>query len=164
MIRPRRIPFRAWAAAKTPSWCAAIREHGVEAYPGSVAYVRAVRAAGLERAVVSSSSNCREVLEAAGIVDLFQDVVDGVVAEHEHLSGKPAARHLPGRGPASGRRHRPPAAVFEDALAGVAAGRAGRFGWVVGRRPGRPGRGAGRPRRRPGGQRPSRVAGRRGGA
>ncbi len=108
-----------------------VRDHGVEAYPGSVAYVEAARTAGLGRAVVSSSSNCRDMLAAAGIGDLFQDVVDGVVAEHEHLKGKPApdtflaaARRL-GVEPAA-------AAVFEDALAGVAAGRAGRFGWVVG--------------------------------
>ncbi len=108
-----------------------IHTDGVEAYPGSVAYVKAVRDAGWSRAVVSSSTNCRDVLVAAGILDLFQAVVDGVVAEQEHLRGKPApdtylagARRL-GVAPAE-------AAVFEDALAGVAAGRAGNFGCVVG--------------------------------
>ena len=65
-----------------------IRQDGVEAYPGSVAYVEAVRDAGLARAVVSSSTNCRDMLAAAGILDLFQEVVDGVVAEHEHLNGQ----------------------------------------------------------------------------
>ena len=108
-----------------------IREQGVEPYEGSVRYVRAAREAGLARAVVSSSANCRAVLRAAGIEDLFDEVVDGVVAQREHLRGKPApdtflaaARAL---GVQAGR-----AAVFEDALAGVEAGRAGRFGCVVG--------------------------------
>jgi beta-phosphoglucomutase family hydrolase len=108
-----------------------IREDGVEAYEGSVRYVRAVRAAGLRRAVVSSSANCRDVLVAAGIADLFEERIDGVVAEQQHLKGKPApdtflagARAL-GLEPVA-------AAVFEDALAGVAAGRAGHFGYVVG--------------------------------
>jgi beta-phosphoglucomutase family hydrolase len=108
-----------------------IHDQGVEPYTGSVAYVKAAREAGLRRAVVSSSTNCRDVLHAAGIEDLFEQIVDGVVAEREHLHGKPApdtylagARAL-GVQPAQ-------AAVFEDALAGVEAGRAGRFGFVVG--------------------------------
>ena len=108
-----------------------IREQGVQPYEGSVRYVKAVQAAGLRRAVVSSSTNCRDVLAAAGIQDLFEAIIDGVVAEREHLQGKPApdtflagARAL-GIEPAE-------AVVFEDALAGVEAGRAGRFGFVVG--------------------------------
>jgi beta-phosphoglucomutase family hydrolase len=108
-----------------------IREDGVEAYPGSVTFVRAVKDAGMPRAVVSSSANCRDVLIAAGIEDLFDARIDGVVAERDHLRGKPApdtylagARAL-GLKPTAG-------AVFEDALAGVAAGRAGGFGFVVG--------------------------------
>jgi beta-phosphoglucomutase family hydrolase len=108
-----------------------IREDGVEAYPGSVRYVRAVRDAGLRRAVVTSSANCRDVLASAGLADLFETHIDGLTVEREHLRGKPApdsylagARAL-GLEPAA-------AAVFEDALAGVAAGRAGRFGFVVG--------------------------------
>jgi len=108
-----------------------IRENGVEAYEGSVRYVRAVRAAGLATAVVSSSANARDVLAAANIEDLFDTVVDGALAQREHLRGKPApdtflagARALAVE-PAQ-------AAVFEDALAGVQAGRAGRFGAVVG--------------------------------
>ncbi|HEV8278516.1 MAG TPA: beta-phosphoglucomutase family hydrolase [Streptosporangiaceae bacterium] len=108
-----------------------IREDGVEAYEGSVRYVRAARDAGLRRAVVSSSANCRDVLIAAGIEDLFEARIDGVWAGREHLRGKPApdtflaaARAL-GLGPQA-------AAVFEDALAGVEAGRAGRFLFVVG--------------------------------
>jgi beta-phosphoglucomutase family hydrolase len=108
-----------------------IHKDGVQPYEGSVRYVRAARERGLRRAVVSSSTNCRDVLAAAGIADLFELVVDGVVAEDQHLAGKPApdtylagARAL-GVQPAQG-------AVFEDALAGVQAGRAGRFGCVVG--------------------------------
>lgn len=108
-----------------------IRRDGVAAYPGSVAYLRAVRDAGLRRAVVSSSSNCKDVLEAAGISDLFEARVDGLVAEHEHLRGKPhpdtflAGARMLGADPSE-------AVVFEDAIAGVAAGRAGGFGFVVG--------------------------------
>lgn len=108
-----------------------IRTDGVEAYPGSVRFVHAARDAGLRRAVVSSSANCQEVLEAAGIEDLFEERVDGVTIETEHLAGKPApdsylagARKL-GVEPSH-------AAVFEDALSGVEAGRAGSFGYVVG--------------------------------
>ncbi len=108
-----------------------ITDEGVEAYEGSVRYVEAARDAGLRRAVVSSSANCKDVLIAAGIEDLFEERIDGIVAEREHLKGKPApdtflagARAL-GVEPAQ-------AAVFEDALAGVHAGRAGEFGFVVG--------------------------------
>jgi beta-phosphoglucomutase family hydrolase len=110
---------------------ALLERDGVESYEGSVRYVQAAREAGLRCAVVSSSANTRQVLEAAGIADLFEARIDGVVAEREHLNGKPApdtflaaARKLEVE-PAA-------AAVFEDALAGVAAGRAGRFGFVVG--------------------------------
>ena len=67
-----------------------IREQGVEPYEGSVRYVRAAIDAGLRRAVVSSSTNTRDVLKAAGISDLFEEIVDGVVAEQQHLKGKPA--------------------------------------------------------------------------
>jgi beta-phosphoglucomutase family hydrolase len=108
-----------------------IRDDGVEAYEGSVRYVRAARAAGLARAVVSSSSNCREVLVAAGIDDLFEQRIDGVVAEREHLKGKPAPDTFVAGARALGVVPKQ-AAVFEDALAGVAAGRAGGFAYVVG--------------------------------
>jgi beta-phosphoglucomutase family hydrolase len=108
-----------------------IHEQGVEAYEGSVRYVRAARDAGLRRAVVSSSTNCRDVLVAAGIEDLFEVRIDGVVAEREHLRGKPAPDTFLAGARALGARPEE-AAVFEDALAGVAAGRAGAFGFVVG--------------------------------
>lgn len=108
-----------------------IAEGGVSVYPGSRAYVEAVRDAGLARAVVSASANCRAVLAAAGLETIADVVIDGVVAARDHLAGKPA----PDTFLAAARALRlPPAdcAVFEDARAGVAAGRAGDFGWVVG--------------------------------
>jgi beta-phosphoglucomutase family hydrolase len=108
-----------------------IRERGVEPFDGSVRYVRAARVAGLRRAVVSSSTNCRDVLAAAGIDDLFEAVVDGVLAEREHLKGKPAPDTFLAGARALGVEPSR-AAVFEDALAGVEAGRAGGFGIVVG--------------------------------
>jgi beta-phosphoglucomutase family hydrolase len=108
-----------------------IRTQGVDVYPTSVRFVEATRAIGLACAVVSASKNCKAVLEAAGIDDLFTVRVDGVVAAQEHLRGKPAPdmflraaallQVAPDRG-----------AVFEDAEAGVEAGRAGKFGYVVG--------------------------------
>lgn len=108
-----------------------IRERGVEPFEGSVRYVRSARDARLRRAVVSSSTNCRDVLAAAGIEDLFEAVVDGVLAEREHLKGKPAPDTFLAGARALGVEP-PRAAVFEDALAGVEAGRAGGFGIVVG--------------------------------
>lgn len=108
-----------------------IHSRGVAPYEGSVRYVRAAMKAGLRRAVVSSSTNCHDVLEAAGIADLFEHVVDGVVAHRKHLDGKPAPdTFLEGARALGAAPER--AAVFEDALAGVAAGRAGRFGCVIG--------------------------------
>jgi beta-phosphoglucomutase family hydrolase len=108
-----------------------IRSEGVRVYEGSIRYVEAVRDAGLRRAVVSSSANAREVLAAAGIEHLFEAVVDGIVAAREGLPGKPAPDiFLAG---ARALDTPPPnAAVFEDALAGVEAGRRGGFGFVVG--------------------------------
>jgi beta-phosphoglucomutase family hydrolase len=108
-----------------------IREQGVEAYDGSVRYVKACRAAALRTAVVSSSANTRDVLTSAGIADLFDAVVDGNVVAGRGLRGKPApdsflaAAEDLGVTPAE-------AAVFEDAVAGVEAGRAGGFAYVVG--------------------------------
>ena len=108
-----------------------IERDGVQPYEGSVRYVNAVRAAGLKTAIVSSSANTAAVLKAAGVADLFEARVDHQVAESLHLHGKPApdtfleAARMLGVQAAN-------AAVFEDALAGVAAGRAGNFGFVVG--------------------------------
>jgi len=107
------------------------RASGVEAYPGSVRYVEAARDAGLRRAVVSSSANTVEILASAGISDLFDSVVDGNVRRREGLQGKPAPDTFLFAARGLGLEAAQ-AAVFEDALAGVAAGRAGRFGLVVG--------------------------------
>jgi beta-phosphoglucomutase family hydrolase len=108
-----------------------IRRQGVEPYEDAVVFVHAVRDAGLATAVVSSSANCREVVHAAGMDDLFDTRVDALVAAELSLAGKPApdmflaaARRL-GVQPAA-------ATVFEDALAGVEAGHAGGFALVVG--------------------------------
>lgn len=108
-----------------------IRTEGVRAYPGSVRYVEAVRAAGLRTAVVSSSANCKDVLASAGIGHLMDVRIDGLTILERGLRGKPkpdtfleAAKEL---GCAAEQ-----AAVFEDALVGMDAGREGRFGYVVG--------------------------------
>ena len=108
-----------------------IRTDGVEAYDDTLAYIRAARARGLRTAIVSSSANCRDVLRAIDAEDLFDVRVDGVVAKERKLPGKPrpdtflaAAEDLGLDAPRS--------AVFEDALAGMDAGRAGGFGYVVG--------------------------------
>jgi beta-phosphoglucomutase family hydrolase len=108
-----------------------IEEDGVEPYEGSVRFVEAARAAGLRRAVVSSSANCQEVLEAAGIEGLFEVRIDGNVADAKNLKGKPAPdTYLAG---AEALGVEPAAAcVFEDAVSGVEAGAAGHFGHVVG--------------------------------
>jgi beta-phosphoglucomutase family hydrolase len=108
-----------------------IRERGVKAYEGSVRFVRAVREAGLRTAVVSSSANTHEVLDAAGLADLFEAVVDGHSLDDRHLKGKPAPDTFLAAAADLGVPAEQ-AAVFEDALAGVEAGRAGGFGHVVG--------------------------------
>ena len=108
-----------------------IDKMGVEVYDGSVRYIRRVREAGLHTAVVSSSANTVQVLNVAGIADLFDARIDGVIARQRGLAGKPAPDTFLAGAQELGV---PPAraAVFEDALAGVAAGRAGHFGLVVG--------------------------------
>jgi beta-phosphoglucomutase family hydrolase len=109
----------------------AIAAGKVEAYPGSVALLRRLRERKMLMAVVSSSNNCEEILEAAGIADFFAARVDGIVATEKGLHGKPApdiylhAAHTLDVPPKR-------AVVVEDALAGVEAGRAGGFGLVVG--------------------------------
>ncbi|WP_214413946.1 beta-phosphoglucomutase family hydrolase [Sphaerisporangium fuscum] len=104
---------------------------GVEVFPDAVRYVEACRDAGLRRAVVSSSANTARVLAAAGIEGLFEARVDGIVAQRQGLAGKPAPdMYLAGARALGLEPER--AAVFEDAQAGVAAGRAGGFGHVVG--------------------------------
>jgi beta-phosphoglucomutase family hydrolase len=110
---------------------ALIRKDGVEVYDGSVRYLHAARHAGLARAVVSSSANTLDVLRSVGLVDAFDVRIDGVVAAERGLRGKPAPDTFAAA--ASDLGFEPAtAAVFEDALAGVEAGRAGGFGYVVG--------------------------------
>jgi beta-phosphoglucomutase family hydrolase len=128
---PEADTVRGLGARKNEIVLQMIHTDGVEAYEGSVRYVRAVRGAGLPRAVVSSSTNCRDVLVAAGIEDLFDARIDGVVALREHLRGKPAPDTFLAGARALGVEPSQ-AAMFEDALAGVEAGRAGGFGFVVG--------------------------------
>jgi beta-phosphoglucomutase family hydrolase len=119
------------ASRKNELVLAELEEHGVEVYPGSVSYLHAVKDAGLATAVVTASANGEQVIRAAGFADLIDVRVDGVVAARESLRGKPApdtflaGARLLGAEPAD-------AVVFEDALSGVAAGRAGNFGYVVG--------------------------------
>ncbi len=108
-----------------------IRRNGVQPYDGSVRYVKAARDAGLRRAVVSSSANCRDVLIAAGIESLFEARIDGNVADERRLKGKPAPDTFLAGAQALGVQAAQ-ACVFEDALAGVQAGRDGHFGFVVG--------------------------------
>ena len=108
-----------------------IQRDGVEVFPGSVRYLQAVEQAGLHRIVVSSSANTGLVLQTTGLDQYIEGRIDGVTLAARHIPGKPkpdsylAGAELAGVAPDQ-------AAVFEDALAGVAAGRAGRFGYVVG--------------------------------
>lgn len=108
-----------------------IRTDGVTVFEGSRRYLAAARDAGLRRAVVSSSANTREVLEVTGLAEFIEERVDGVTIREEGLRGKPA----PDTFLAAAKRfgvEPSQAAVYEDALAGVAAGRAGNFGIVIG--------------------------------
>lgn len=109
----------------------ALASEGVQAYDGSVRWLRRLRQLGFRTAVVSASRHCAAVVRAAGLEGLFDTRVDGEVAARLQLAGKPApdtflqaAREL---GVAPGR-----AVVVEDAIAGVRAGRAGRFALVIG--------------------------------
>ncbi len=119
------------AARKDDGFLSALRRDGVEVYPDAIALVRSLRAEDVFTGVVSSSRNCAAVLEAAGIADLFDVRVDGLDVERHGLAGKPApdtfleaARRL--------RVQPSRTVVVEDAIVGVAAGRAGGFGNVIG--------------------------------
>jgi len=108
-----------------------LHDEGVKVFDGSRRYLEAVSAAGLGIAVVSASANTRDILEITGLDRFAQKLVDGIMLREEHIAGKPApdsylrAAQLLDVGPDA-------AAVFEDALSGVQAGRAGNFGFVVG--------------------------------
>lgn len=104
---------------------------GVEVYEGTTGYIRAIKSRGISTAIVSASANTELVLKAAGITDLFDVRIDGVIAKQRGLRGKPAPDTYLA---AAEALHVTPdrAAIFEDAQAGVAAGRAGVFALVVG--------------------------------
>jgi beta-phosphoglucomutase family hydrolase len=128
---PEAATVQAIATRKNDMVLRELDEHGVETYRGSVDYLRAAKDAGLATAVVTASANGEKVIAAGGFDDLIDARIDGIVAARDGLRGKPepdtflaGARAL-GVAPAE-------AAVFEDALSGVAAGRAGGFGFVVG--------------------------------
>ncbi|MEY2848908.1 MAG: hypothetical protein RI885_1573 [Actinomycetota bacterium] len=116
---------------KNVTFTEVLQQDGVRPYPGSLRFLDAVTDAGLEVAVVSSSRNAAVVLAAADIADRFEVVVDGLVAAEHSIAGKPApdtylyAAELLGMSAAE-------CVVVEDAHSGVQAGRAGRFGLVVG--------------------------------
>lgn len=108
-----------------------IRKDGVDVFPGSLRYLQSAREAGLHIAVVSASANTAEILRVTGLEAIVQARIDGVVAAREGLAGKPAPdTYLAGA--AAVGVHPQAAAVFEDALSGVEAGRAGEFGYVIG--------------------------------
>lgn len=108
-----------------------LHDDGVEVFEGSRHYLQAVSDAGLAIAVVSSSANAKDVLEVTGLNRFVQQRVDGVTLREENIAGKPKpdpylrGAELLDVEPAA-------AAVFEDAISGVQAGRAGKFGFVVG--------------------------------
>jgi alpha,alpha-trehalase len=108
-----------------------LHDHGVQVFQSTVALIRQLRAAQVHTAIISASKNTTHVLQTAGVQNLFEVQIDGEVAEERHLPGKPdpavfleAARQLQ----VDPRR----AVVVEDAVAGVQAGRAGGFGFVIG--------------------------------
>jgi beta-phosphoglucomutase family hydrolase len=110
---------------------AKIAAGGVQVYDGTITYIRAVKAGGISTAIVSASANTKMVLDSAGIAGLFDARMDGVVAKERGLAGKPAPdTYLAAAQMLDVTAHQ--AAVFEDAQAGVAAGRAGGFALVVG--------------------------------
>lgn len=108
-----------------------VQEGGVEVYPDTIAFIEKARQKGMHTAIISASRNCKSILAAAGIEDLFEAHVDGVVLNELGLSGKPApdvfeeaARRL--------NLSTGSCAIFEDAILGVKAGRKGNFALVVG--------------------------------
>lgn len=106
-------------------------EQGIEPYPGSVRLIHHLIERGTDMAVVSSSRNAREVLTTAGLIQYFEIIVDGMVAEAEGLAGKPSpATYLDAATKLGAEVTR--TVVFEDAVSGVQSGRAGHFGRVIG--------------------------------
>lgn len=110
---------------------AELQENGVTPYAGSLRYLEAVRAAGLRIAAVTASANGEAIIEAGGFTEFCEARIDGIVAARENLRGKPAPDPFLAGARALGVEAAQ-AAVFEDAISGVQAGRAGRFGIVIG--------------------------------
>jgi HAD superfamily hydrolase (TIGR01509 family) len=108
-----------------------LRQEPAETFEGTVRYIRAAREAGLRTAVVSSSNLCADVLQAAGMAELFDARIDGVVAAEKHLADTPAPDTYVAAAKALGVEPEQ-AAVFEDAVPGIEAGRVGHFAYVVG--------------------------------
>jgi beta-phosphoglucomutase family hydrolase len=129
--RPGAATVQSIATRKNELVLRELDEHGVEVYPGSIRYLRAVKDAGLATAVVTASANGAQVIAAGGFAELVDARVDGLVIARAHLRGKPAPDSFLAGARALGVEPGE-AAVFEDALAGVAAGRAGHFAHVVG--------------------------------
>lgn len=109
----------------------AIRADGVKVYEGSRTFLEEAKKAGLRRYVVSSSANTKMVLEVTGLAPLIEGRVDGVTLAEENLKGKPAPDCFLRGAELAGAKPQE-AVVFEDALSGVEAGKAGKFGYVVG--------------------------------
>jgi beta-phosphoglucomutase family hydrolase len=128
---PEELTINGVATLKNQLLLARIKRDGVAVFEGSVRYLHRLVDSGLHRAVVSSSANTTAVLATTGLADLFEQQVDGVVMAERNLAGKPdpasflLGAQLLGVDPGA-------AVVFEDAIAGVAAGKAGHFGFVVG--------------------------------
>jgi beta-phosphoglucomutase family hydrolase len=117
--------------AKNEAFLKTLHSDGVKVFDGSRRYLEAVVQARLGVAVVSSSANTREVLEVTGLAQYVSQRVDGVTLREEHIAGKPAPDSYL-RGAELLAVEPSEAAVYEDALSGVEAGRAGHFGLVVG--------------------------------
>jgi beta-phosphoglucomutase family hydrolase len=128
---PDAFTVHAIATRKNDMVLRELDEHGVEIYPGSVRYLRAAKDAGLATAVVTASANGEKVIEAGGFADLIDARIDGLVAGRDGLRGKPAPDTFLAGARALGVEPSQ-AVVYEDALSGVEAGRAGNFGFVVG--------------------------------
>jgi Cof subfamily protein (haloacid dehalogenase superfamily)/HAD superfamily hydrolase (TIGR01509 family) len=130
-IELRDATINALAHRKSEITAELLKKEPIEAYEGSVQFVHAARAAGLRTAVVSASSHCRETLLAAGLADLFDVRIDGAFAAAEHLASKPSPDVYLAAARAVGVEVED-AAVFDDETRGVAAARAGHFGYIVG--------------------------------
>jgi len=130
-IEPEEALVRRLGDAKQALVVELIERDGVEVYDGTVRFLELAEAQGLRRAVVSSSANTQDVLRITGLEHFFEARIDGIIAVERGLPGKPAPDTFLAGAEALGvaPAH---AAVFEDALVGVEAGRAGDFGYVIG--------------------------------